>query len=244
MTQANKRLALVTGGNQGIGLATVKRLLGSGVQVLAVDLADDNLLDFPVHRLVLDLAASDAPARIVDAITTLGSGLDILVNNAGVGGSKRLADSDDALIDRIVDINLRAVLRLTRDCLPLMNSGAAIVNVASVFGEVGFPGSTAYAVTKAGISQFTRQLASEISGKGIRVNAVAPGLIRTPMTEARLERDASYRDAMLGATPLRRVGLPEDVASVIGFLVGEDASFVNGQVIAVDGGWLTCRYLD
>ncbi|RKP57928.1 SDR family oxidoreductase [Pararobbsia silviterrae] len=237
------RLALVTGGNQGIGLATVERLVRDGYHVLAVDVSASHLQDLPVTWLELDLTASDAPATIVSKLTTLAPKLDVLVNNAGIGGSKRLEDSDDALIDRIVDVNLRAVLRLTRDCIPLMANPSAIVNVASVYGETGFPGSTAYAVAKAGISQFTRQLASEISPRGIRVNAVAPGLIRTPMTEARLERDDAYRKAMLDATPLRRVGLPKDVASVISFLCGDQSDFVNGQVIAVDGGWLSCRSL-
>lgn len=234
------RVAIVTGANRGIGRATVERLVSEGARVLAVDLDLSGVAHLPVERLAVDLTSDEAPARVVAAARILGQ-VDFLVNNAGVGGSRSLELSDDALIDHILGTNLRAVLRLTRDVLPLLGDKASIVNVSSVFGETGFPGSTAYAAAKGGISQLTRQLVADLSVRGVRVNAVAPGLIYTAMTSDRLHNDEAYRKAMVEATPLGSIGTPEQVASVIAFLCSEDASYVTGQVIAVDGGWLACR---
>lgn len=241
---------IITGAGRGIGRATVERFVAEGATVLAVDLDfgdadgiglvnEENAAR--VRALALDLASDDAPRRVVEAARAFGGPIDFLVNNAGVGGSKALALSDDALIDRILGINLRAVLRLTRDVLPVLADGGSIVNVASVFGETGFPGSTAYAVSKAGVSQLTRQLVSDLSARGIRVNAVAPGVIHTAMTAHRLSHDADYNKAMVDATPLKSIGTGAQVASVIAFLCSDDASYVTGQVIAVDGGWLACH---
>lgn len=235
------RHVIVTGAARGIGRATVERFLAEGAKVLAVDLDTADLSGLPVCSLAMDLTRDEAPAAVVAAARELGGKVDFLINNAGVGGSKALSLSDDALIDRMLGTNLRAVMRLTRDVLPELRDGGAIVNVASVFGEVGFPGSAAYSVAKAGISQLTRQLVADLSVRGIRVNAVAPGVIRTAMTAHRLETDAAYNKAMVGATPLNSVGTASQVASVIAFLCSDDASYVTGQVIAVDGGWLACH---
>lgn len=235
------KIVIVTGAGRGIGRATVKRFVSEGAQVLAVDLDVAGLADLPVHSLEMDLSRDEAPAAVVAAARKLGGTIDFLINNAGIGGSKALALSDDALLDRVLGTNLRAVLRLTRDVLPQLRDGGAIVNVASVFGEVGFPGTTAYAVAKGGISQFTRQLVADLSSRGIRVNAVAPGIIHTAMTAHRLETDEPFKKAMVEATPLNSIGTAAQVASVIAFLCSEDASYVTGQVIAVDGGWLACH---
>ncbi len=235
------KTVIVTGAGRGIGQATVERFAGEGATVLAVDLDTSGVAGLPVRRLDVDLAADDGPAAVVAAARELGKPLDFLVNNAGIGGSKALSLSDDALLDRILGTNLRAVLRLTRDVLPALSDGGAIVNVASVFGEVGFPGTTAYAVAKAGVSQLTRQLVADLSRRAIRVNAVAPGIIRTAMTSQRLDNDEAFNRAMVAATPLNSIGQPSQVASVIAFLCSEDASYVTGQVIAVDGGWLACH---
>jgi 3-oxoacyl-[acyl-carrier protein] reductase len=238
-------VGIVTGAARGIGAAVAQRLAAEGAAVLLVD-RDAGVTEVAASlgaaALVLDIAAADAGRAIARAAPDRFGRIDLLVNNAGIGGSKPLAESDDALLARLIDVNLGAVLRVTRDVLPhLPRPGGCIVNVSSVYGIAGQPGTTGYAVAKAGVAQFTRTLAGELGPAGIRVNAVAPGLIETPMTAERLQ-DTWYRRTMLAPTPLRRAGQPEEVASVIAFLASDDASFVSGEVVAVDGGWLAARH--
>jgi NAD(P)-dependent dehydrogenase (short-subunit alcohol dehydrogenase family) len=150
--------------------------------------------------------------------------------------------TSDEDLDRFLAVNLRAVFRFTREALGALEAGGCIVHIASTFGLMGNPSAAPYATTKAALVGLTRQMAGDYGPKGIRVNAVAPGVIRTPLTEERLGNPA-FRRLMVDTTPFPRIGKPEDIAAAVRFLCSEDASFVNGHVLVVDGGWSATNYV-
>lgn len=244
-----RETAIVTGAGSGIGFATTGILLREGYAVHAVDRTTEGLEGLaaahagqPLSIATGDVGAPDAPAQIVADCLKVHGRLDILVNNAGVGRSRRLGDSDDENIDDILNINVRAVMRLSREALRhLPRPGGRIVNIASIFAFAGFPGTAAYSVSKAAVAQLTRQMCADYAPDGIRVNAIAPGIILTGMTRERLDTHAAFHAATVGATPQGRAGQPEEIGEAIGFLVSPAASFVNGVVLPVDGGWLAAR---
>jgi NAD(P)-dependent dehydrogenase (short-subunit alcohol dehydrogenase family) len=250
------RAVIVTGAASGIGRGVALRMAREGAGVLAVDRNPNGLESLvaevssaagrpPIEPLVCDVAAGDAPARIVAACQRRFGRLDVLVNNAGIDReAERFTDNDDETIATLFSVNLISLIRLTRDCLKVMTRpGGRVVNVSSVFGLVGFPNSALYATAKGGVAQFTRQLAADWTPLGITVNAVAPGVIETAMTKSFIDDSPWYRRAMIDTTPAPRVGQPEDIAAAVGFLASPEADFISGVVLPVDGGWLATRYL-
>jgi NAD(P)-dependent dehydrogenase (short-subunit alcohol dehydrogenase family) len=239
------KVAIVTGAARGIGESIAERFTAEGAHVLLVDVLPE--VEATANRLgqsvlVKNITDREAGPAIAAAALEAFGRIDILVNNAGIGGSKRLLDTDDEMIDRFLDTNLAAVLRVTRAIVPhLPRPGGRIINISSIFGLFGYPGTTAYAVAKAGVAQFTRQLAGELGPEGILVNAVAPGVIVTPMTQGRRHNELYHR-LMVEGTPVERLGQPVDIAGPVAFFASDDAAFVTGVVMAVDGGILAARH--
>jgi NAD(P)-dependent dehydrogenase (short-subunit alcohol dehydrogenase family) len=246
------RLAVVTGAASGIGRATALLLAARGAHVLGVDqnpaglesLAQEAGTDNAISTLVLDLTQVDAGEQVKAAARTSGAPWRILVNNAGVGQARSVLQTDNVELARIMDINLAAVFAMSRAATEVMgeSGGGAILNMSSIFGLIGTPNAGAYAASKAALNGLTRQMAAEFGPLGIRVNSIAPGLIETPMTQARIHQPGTVQQRMLSETPMQRVGLPRDIAQAVAFLCCDDASFITGQVLAVDGGWGVGRY--
>lgn len=228
---------LVTGGGSGIGEGIVHVLAGRGWHVVVndVDAAKAEAVATAVGGIALPGDVDkDAERLIAESVKKCGS-LHGLVNNAGIIMRSMLESVPDEHLDRTFSVNLRATVRLSRFALPhLEKSGGSIVNISSIAAEIAQVGGGLYSASKAGVSAFTRQAAAEWGPKGVRVNAVAPGLIRTAMAEAVYSVPETYekRRAMI---PLKKIGKPENIGTVVAFLLSDDAEYVSGQIIEVDG---------
>ena len=230
------RTAVVTGAASGMGAAATARLMAEGVSVLAVDRVSEGLVG--TRTLLADLADPEAFAAIAGAAESLLGGCDILINNAGVCPAGPFAEMTDADWDAALSINVTAAMKLTRVLQPLLaRSGAGrVVNVGSIMSRYGDAGLVAYTTSKHAVLGLTRALAMALGPQGITVNCVQPGAIATGMTKDLFEGDTGARDYYAGRSALGRVGQPEDVADVMVFLATDDARFITGQGIMVDGG--------
>ncbi|HSD63078.1 MAG TPA: 3-oxoacyl-[acyl-carrier-protein] reductase [Ignavibacteriaceae bacterium] len=250
MERKTKR-AIVTGGTRGIGRAIVKELAAkSCCGVLFSDVAfiyntcdecaeelekEVGSLDTKIYGFKADATSlEDAQKTVDEAIRKLG-GIDILVNNAGITRDNLLLRMTEKDFDDVIAANLKSVFNYTKAILkPMIQQRyGRIVNIASVVGLIGNPGQANYVASKAGVIGFTKAMARELASRNITVNAVAPGFIETSMTK---KLDEKQREALLRNIPLGRMGEPEDIAKVVGFLCSPEADYITGQVIAVDGG--------
>jgi 3-oxoacyl-[acyl-carrier protein] reductase len=246
----NKR-AIVTGGTRGIGRAIVKELASkSCCGVLFSDVAfiynscdecaeelqkEINNPNIKIHGFKADASSlKDAELTVEKAIEKLG-GVDILVNNAGITRDNLLLRMTEQDFDSVINVNLKSVFNYTKAVMKYMikQRYGRIVNIASVVGMIGNAGQANYAASKAGVIGFTKATAKELASRNITVNAVAPGFIETEMT---LQLNDKQREALLQNIPLKRMGTPEDIARVVAFLCSDDANYITGQVIPVDGG--------
>ncbi len=245
MAPAPQKVALVTGAARGIGLAVAKRFLAEGWRVALLDIEAALLagavagLKNPDATMALPCDVSDA-AAVADAVAKVGARfgrLDALVNNAGIAVFAPLLETSDADWKRVLGVNLTGPFLCTKAAVPLMREfgGGAVVNITSISAVRASTLRSAYGTSKAGLAHLTKQLAVELASLGIRVNGVAPGPVETAMAKQvhTAEIRADYHDAI----PLNRYGLEEELAEAVFFLCSERASYITGQILAVDGGF-------
>ncbi len=241
---SEERVAIVTGGGQGIGKGILLSLASSGVNVVAADINQEAAAEASREAESLGVRAISCEVNVAEAgsveemvsatMDTFGR-IDQLVNNAGITRDGLLMKMDDAAWKAVIDVNLNGTYLCSRMVIRQMikQRYGRIVNISSVVGAMGNVGQTNYAASKAGVEGFTKALAREVAQRNITVNAVAPGFIQTAMTDAIPEK---ARDLLISQIPMQRLGTPEDVASAVNFLLSDAASYITGQVIAVNGG--------
>jgi len=246
MQRFENRVVLVTGAGSGIGAATVRRLFEEGASIAAADIRKQD-----VDKVVAEFAGSDrvrgyvvdvsdreqTQALVVQALQHFGK-LDGLVNSAGIRGVGSILDTDPEVWEKVLAVNLRGAFNMCQAfarAVTQAKTAAAIVNVSSSAGIRGVPNRLPYAASKFGVIGITQTMALELGPLGIRVNAVVPGMIRTPMT-ASMFVDPENANRIRAAHPLGREGQPEEIASVIAFLLSDDASFVTAVALPIDGG--------
>ncbi|GAB3705322.1 glucose 1-dehydrogenase [Amycolatopsis oliviviridis] len=234
------RVALVTGGTRGIGLATARALAEAGATVVLTGRDEAKAKEAAAAAgadsgLALDVTDAKAVSTLVRGVAKEHGKLDIVVANAGIMEDALLGMIREELVDTTLSTNVAGTLHTVQAAARAMmrKKTGAIVVLASIVGEHGSAGQTVYAASKAAVANIARSAAKELGRSGIRVNAVAPGVIDTDLTSG-LTEDAKAEN--IGKTPLGRLGTPEDVANAIRFLVSDDASFITGQVLGIDGG--------
>jgi 3-oxoacyl-[acyl-carrier protein] reductase len=241
---SNSKVALVTGASRGIGAAIARRLASDGFAVAVNYASSPAQADALVAELQAaggkafavkaDVASAGEVRAMFDAVEAQFGKVDVLVNNAGVLKTVPLAEHTDALYDQTFDINVRGTFNTLREAATRLNEGGRVVNFSSTTLALNMPGYAIYNATKAAVEAFTHVFAKELRGRNITVNAVAPGPIATSLfldgkTEEQIQTFAKM-------PPLQRLGQPEDIASVVAFLAGPDAGWVNGQVLRANGG--------
>lgn len=237
------KVAIVTGGSRGIGYATVERFLQEGAAVVltasspetaqkAVDRLKEKYPEARVSGISPDLMNLEEVRSAFQKVVDQYGAVDILVNNAGISESTPFDGYTEDLFDKVMNLNVKGVFNATRSAVEHMTDGGVILNTSSMVSITGQPSGLAYPTSKFAVNGMTVSLARELGPKGIRVNAVAPGIIETDMMKA---VPKEVIDPMISRIPLRRLGQPEDIANAFVFLASEEASYITGVILSVDG---------
>jgi NAD(P)-dependent dehydrogenase (short-subunit alcohol dehydrogenase family) len=245
------QVAIITGAGSGIGFACARALADMGVAVVGNGRDVEKLTTLEreigdpgrIATIAADVTDEDAPARIVNFALQRFGRIDFLINNAGMGSPKPIHETDDAWLDYSWELMLRAPFRLIREALAHMHPGSAIINIASSYALIGGRRGGIYSALKTGLVGLTTNIACDYGADGIRANVVAPGVIPTPMIPEERWKSEIFRKTKIDMTPHPRLGTVDDIAGTVAFLCSPAGSFINGQTIAVDGGWTTTKYL-
>jgi 3-oxoacyl-[acyl-carrier protein] reductase len=241
---AEKRLAVVTGAARGIGRAISFELLRQGRIVAGLDIKEDQLKElaqaakdagFEIVTRCVDITQSDKLTEVLESLAAEFGGIGILVNNAGITRDKLMIQMEDEDYDKVMSVNLRAAFTATRVAARSMirNKFGRIVSISSVAGVMGQAGSANYAASKAGLIGMTKSIAREIGKKNVTANCIAPGFIQTDMTAVLSDL---VKNAAMEVIPVKRFGTVEDVARAVAFFASDEAGYITGQVLCVDGG--------
>jgi 3-oxoacyl-[acyl-carrier protein] reductase len=239
------KTALITGASRGIGKSIALRFASEGADIAITNIADDDEFKATIKEIetigvkakgyVSNAASFQDSQRVAEEVVKDFYKIDILINNAGITKDTLLLRMKEEDFDKVLEVNLKGVFNCTKHASAIMlkQKSGRIINISSVIGIIGNAGQANYAAAKAGIIGFTKSIAKELGGRGITVNAIAPGFISTDMTEVLSDK---VKEKLLENVPLRKLGSPEDVANLAGFLASDNASYITGQVINVDGG--------
>lgn len=243
MPDFNNKVAIVTGSARGIGKAIALRLAEGGATVVVNDLADAvktvaeelKAMNRQSLAIIADVSSAADVSQMMETVKNTFGKIDILINNAGIARDQLVVRMSDEEWESVLNINLKSVFLCTRAALRYMirQRSGRIVNIASIVGIVGNPGQANYASAKAGIIGFTRSVAKEVASRQITINAVAPGFIDTEMTQKLAE---DWKQELRKRIPLGYLGTPRDVAEAVAFLASDEAKYITGQVLSVDGG--------
>ena len=229
------KIVFITGASRGIGFAIAKAFVDQGATVIGTATSEEGAKKIPGHGVVLDVCDAEAVEKTFEAVQSQFGAPAILINNAGITEDNLMLRMRAEQWDRVIDTNLNAIYRTTKLCLRHMMKArwGRVINITSIVGVTGNPGQANYCAAKAGMIGFTKALAIEMASVGITANAVAPGFIQTDMTD---KLDEKQREAILSQIPAKKMGSVSDIANAVLFLASENASYITGQTLHVNGG--------